>query len=78
MPARSNFKLARVLCVAFVSHQMGVSVPSAERDVSDDPEELHSNWFHLAEYAQKLHAGYLPLNLAEMKMPGEEPKLRIQ
>lgn len=49
---------------------------SAEKYV--DQHDIGYMWYHAAEYVEKLYAGYLPLDLHEMRLPPPAIELPLQ
>lgn len=80
-------ELAKNLLCAWLAYRLGVTLPTAKRQVEKvlrekGRERPGSTWYHAAEYIEKLQAGYLPLDLSEMQREesedSEEPNSWIQ
>lgn len=69
-------KLARTFFVAFIADRLRISMRSAEKYV--DQHDIGYMWYHAAEYVEKLYAGYLPLDLHEMRLPPPAIELPLQ
>ena len=65
-------ELAKNLCCAWIAYRLGVTLPTAKKQVEkalrDKGREYPgAAWYRAAEYVEKLQAGYLPLDLSEMQ-----------
>jgi hypothetical protein len=64
-------ELAKYLLCAWIAYRLGVTLPTAKRQVEkalerDGKEHPGAMWYHVSEYVEKLQAGYLPFDLNEM------------
>ena|SRR5579875_2180029 len=81
-------ELAKYLLCAWIAYRLGVTLPTAKRQVEkpleqDGKEHPGAMWYHVPEYVEKLQAGYLPFDLNEMTREKsdnseEEPKQWVQ
>ena len=70
-------ELAKNLLCAWIAYRLGVTLPTAKRQVEKalrekGREHPGSTWYYAAEYVDKLQAGYLPLELSEMQREESE------
>jgi hypothetical protein len=73
-------ELAKNLLCAWIAYRLGVTLPTAKRQVEKALREKGREhpgpaWYHPAEYVEKLQAGYLPLDLSEMQREESEEDL---
>jgi hypothetical protein len=70
-------ELAKDLLCAWIAYRLGVTLPTAKRQVEKALQEKGKQhpgamWYHVAEYVEKLQAGYVPFDLNEMVCEGPE------
>lgn len=73
-------ELAKNLCCAWIAYRLGVTLPTAKKQVEKALREKGREypgaaWYHAAEYVEKLQAGYLPLDLSEMQREESDDEL---
>lgn len=80
-------ELAKYFLCAWIAYRLGVTLPTAKRQVEralerDGKQHPGAMWYHVSEYVDKLQAGYLPFNLNEMERgelnDSEEPGQWVQ
>ena len=80
-------ELAKYLLCAWIAYRLGVTLPTAKRQIEkaleqDGKQHPGAMWYHVSEYIDKLQAGYLPFDLNEMTRESpddlEEPEGWVQ
>jgi hypothetical protein len=71
-------ELAKNIFCGWLAYRLGVTLPTAkrnmERNMGGAGKQLPRGgmWYHVAEYIEKLHAGYLPFDLSAMRRDESE------
>jgi len=69
---KARHDLAFNIFCGWLAYRLGVTLPTAKRHAEQTGSELGSMWLHVAEYVEKLHAGYMPFDLKLLKRAPEK------
>lgn len=69
---QARHDLAFNIFCGWLAYRLGVTLPTAKRQAEKAASQLGSMWLHVAEYVEKLHAGYIPIDLSQLRRAPEE------
>jgi len=56
----------------WLAYRLGVTLPTAKRQAEKTNSQLGPMWLHVADYVEKLHSGYMPVDLSQLRRAPEE------
>lgn len=72
MLKKARYDLAFNIFCGWLAYRLGVTLPTAKRRAEEAGSQMGSMWLHVAEYVEKLHAGYMPVDVNLLKRAPDE------